>query len=152
MCKDGGVRQDFGPANPNPNPNPNHEFCRNTEGASNGLLNNTMDGKTVSIALAGAVREQANAELRRLAAEELSDGSVHSNISALLGSARCGSPDGDSAPLQLSAYISCVDCVKSDVYEVGGHVPLRVSDVVRTMGITGNRPISLFYLAKSTVL
>jgi hypothetical protein len=117
------------------------------------LLRSGMGGRAVSIALAGAVRDQANAELRRLAAADDASAAAaadagHASVSALLGSAR----GRDGAPLQLAAYISCVDCVRSDVYEVGGRVPLRASDVMRAMGITGGRPLSLFYLAKADLL
>ena len=127
-----------------------------TARGADALLRSGMGGRAVSIALAGAVRDQANAELRRLAATDDRGAAAaagaavaaHSNVSALLGSAR----GDDGAPLQLAAYISCVDCVRSDVYEVGGRVPLRASDVMRAMGITGGRPLSLFYLAKADLL
>ena len=105
-------------------------------GTAGVLLGKDMARRDISIGLAGAVREQANFELR---------GGGAANVSALLGAAR----GTDGAPLQLSAYISCIDCVRAEIHEMGGRVPLLVSDVVRVMGITGARPLSLFYLAKS---
>ncbi len=56
------------------------------------------------------------------------------------------------APLRVSAYITCVDCVRSEVHEVNGRVPLLVSDVMGMMGITGSRPISLFYVTKGDLI
>ena len=120
-----------------------------------GLLSAAMTGRQVSMTMAGGILDQINRELQTHAEE--GKGGEGSMISTMLGSAAAGDGDGEGGngkeegALRVAAYISCIDCVRSEVHEHNGRVPLLGSDVYRAMGITGGRHVSLFYMHKSAM-
>jgi hypothetical protein len=126
-----------------------------------GLLSAAMTGRQVSMTMAGGILDQINRELQTHAEERAEERAEEgkgegSIISTMLGSAAAGGGgggvgNGGEEALRVAAYISCIDCVRSDVHEHDGRVPLLGSDVYRTMGITGGRHVSLFYMHKSAM-
>ena len=123
--------------------------CRyNGTAGPTGLLRGDMTAPEVSQALVAAVFVQVNRDLNRtqslasaaaaaaavpvdggsndVGTEAAGEGGTR-HISQLLGEGR----GEDGVPVQISAYISCVQCVRSEVHAVDDHVPLLVSDVLR---------------------
>ena len=131
-------------------------------GTPSGLLSGNMTEREVSSAVTRAVLSQINQDLKQGSFEAQptdnaepagpapapAPGLPPQSVSPLLGNGR----GLGGAALQLSAYISCVACVRSEVHVVDGRVPLLVSDVLRMDYITGSRPVSLFYIHKSDFL
>lgn len=113
-----------------------------------------MDQPALSGVLGGALLDQVNRELeaRVVAAADAAETVPHSPLQEVSGMLGNGRDPATGAALKVSAFIMCVECTEfNGVHVVGDRAPMLASDVIRMTGITGSRPIALFYMEKKSL-